>query len=253
MLTPLTAQFQVVGVKLRPLWDTPPPPESLTHWQTIADDLIQAIETLSTPIYAVGHSLGAVATLLAARQRPELFAAVVALDPVLFPRWLVWAMTAGPRWIPRPEPPLFAQTLRRRRHWESREAAFDRFRSKPTFAKWSDATLWSYVKSITAPDADAEGVRLLYSPEWETRIYRTGFASNRGWWRWIRDITVPVTVVRGSESDTFQLSAVKLWQKIRPDFALHEIVGGGHLFPLEFPETSAAQIRRAFDPVEEIA
>lgn len=238
LLGPLCHSYHVVSFRLRPLWDNPPLPE-LNHWQEIADDLIRDLDSTPhlTPVIGLGHSLGAVATLLAARQRPDLFLGVVALDPVLFPRWFVWAFTIGPDWLPRPEIPLIKSTLRRRRQWGSREEAFERFRSKSTFAKWSDTALHAYINSVTRESET--GIELIYTPEWEAAIYRSSMNTNRGWWRWLQDINVPVIVIRGAESDTFRAGSVKRWQHSRPDFTLHEIPNGGHLFPIEFPQKTA--------------
>lgn len=251
LLQLLTPYFQVLSFNLRPLWQEPPSPEDFDHWQIIADDLLNDFASIAarTPLFAVGHSLGAVATLLAARQKPALFRGIVLLDPVLFPRWLVWMMGSGKRWLPHRELPLIERTLRRRRRWESGQAAFERFRSKNTFAKWSDAALHAYVDSITAPDQDG-GVRLIYSPEWEAQIYRTGFTTNRGWERWLKDIAVPVVAVRGEESDTFRDGSVIRWRRTRPDFPVHTIAGGSHLFPIEFPEQTAAQVIKIFEEMK---
>ena len=69
----------------RPLVSDEPAPTFLT-WQTYASDLINRIERDEQgPVWLIGHSMGAASAVLAAARRPDLFAGIVALDPVLVP------------------------------------------------------------------------------------------------------------------------------------------------------------------------
>ncbi|GIR69562.1 MAG: hypothetical protein CM15mP74_08130 [Halieaceae bacterium] len=78
-------QYSIRPFDHRPLWGEPPPGQFLS-WQTYANDLIERIEAdQAGPVWLIGHSMGAASGILAAARRPELFAGIVALDPVLVP------------------------------------------------------------------------------------------------------------------------------------------------------------------------
>ncbi len=245
LAAPLTEHHRVVALPARPLWQPSPPHTDFHDWRELADDLIDGLQALA-PVIGIGHSLGGVTTLLAAIQQPELFSAIILLDPVLFPRTFVWWLAATPRWVPKPESPLVRKALRRKRHWQSKQEAFDRFRSYRIFEKWSDKTLWNYIEGITTHSTD-EGIALRYAPEWEARIYETAPRSVKGWWRWLSDIKTPTLVLQGENTDTFVDASAQLWTKMRPDLAVVTIPDTGHLFPMEASELTAQHILSFID------
>jgi pimeloyl-ACP methyl ester carboxylesterase len=244
----LMGNFRTVSIPFRPLWEPAPPPEEFQRWQEMGDDLIAGFEAHGlSNVIGIGHSLGGVATLMAAVKRPDLFKALILLDPVLFPRFIVWLFAGLPSWLPRPTFPLVNKALRRRRQWDSQQDAFDRFHGRSLFAAWSDETLWAYVKELTVPINDGEGVELQYTPEWEARIYETSAASVKGWWRWIKDLKTPTLAVQGGDTDTFMDSSVRLWKKERPDLPVISIAEGKHLFPVDLPAITAQHIQPFLD------
>ncbi len=237
MASSLAAHYRMVTLPARPLWEPAPLPETLTDWAVMADDLIVGLEAHELgPVVGVGHSMGGTASLLAAIKRPDLFRALVLLDPVLLPRKIVWLLAGGPDWLPKPEFPLVKKALRRRREWRDKKDAFDRFRQRALFKRWSDAAIWAYIDGLTEPvDNASDAIQLRYSPEWEAQIYRTAPHSMKGWWRWLRNLTVPTTVLQGAETDTFVDGSANLWKKQRPDLPVITIPKTGHLFPMEAP------------------
>jgi pimeloyl-ACP methyl ester carboxylesterase len=88
----LRSGCHVASMEARPLWPDSDP-RSLTHWSQLARDLIQELDRRGMRgSVGVGHSLGAVTTLLAAAEDPRLFKAVVAIDPVILSGWtsILW-------------------------------------------------------------------------------------------------------------------------------------------------------------------
>src|SRR5687768_6050617 len=86
-LAPVLATHQVVSLPPRAMWPGhAPPPGAPGSWTELADDLLAGLSRhLLPPVIAVGHSFGAVASLLAAvRDRPR-FRALAMLDPVIPP------------------------------------------------------------------------------------------------------------------------------------------------------------------------
>jgi pimeloyl-ACP methyl ester carboxylesterase len=181
----------------------------------------------------VGHSLGAVTTVLAALRRPELFRAVVAIDPVFFNPLKLAAYDVFRR-LGQAERvhPLIAGARRRRRAFASTDEMFGRYRQAAVFRRLDDAALRAYVDAAAAPSPDGQGVTLAVTPEWEAAIYATG---PYNLWRQLSKLKPPLLVIRGAESDTFDPGAVKALRQRLPTAQILEVPATGHLVPLEKP------------------
>jgi len=233
LLNTLTPHLNVVTPLARPLW-----PNSdwriLKDWSLLTNDLITFIEKQSTqPIIGAGHSLGGVCMLDAALQKPELFRALVVIEPVIFQRRLRWAwqilktLGLGDR-----VHPLISGALRRRRVFASAEEMFTRYRRAPIFSRISDEGLRAYVESLARPRADGQ-VELSFSPEWEAAIYRTGPLNL---WPRLPTLKIPTLILYAAQSDTFTPPVAQRLQKDFPQIQLHKIEDAGHLAPMEKPE-----------------
>src|SRR5260221_7697252 len=84
-LEPLLNDYHVISLHARPLWgDSAPAPESLTSWEQLGDDLLAALEEFTDqPVIGIGHSVGGVATMIAAVKRPDRFSRLVLIEPTL--------------------------------------------------------------------------------------------------------------------------------------------------------------------------
>ena len=90
LLTALTSDQHVSAILFQPLWPGSQP-NGLRDWQPLVEEVIQwADEQAETDVIGVGHSMGAIAILAAALRRPELFRALIVLDPVLFHQRLLF-------------------------------------------------------------------------------------------------------------------------------------------------------------------
>lgn len=107
------------------------------HWQKLTQQVIDSIQAhLSargqTKVIGLGHSLGALCTLQASYQAPELFSQVIALDPPLIHGYysmaLHWAKRFSPRLVDRLTPAGLSS--HRRDIWSSREVAYEHLRHK---------------------------------------------------------------------------------------------------------------------------
>lgn len=233
----LTARHHVVALPARPLWPGSLPGDAPT-WRIMAGDLLRGMEALaSNGIVAVGHSLGGVLTLWAAVERPDLFRAVILVDPVILPpHWLLALRLARAlglhSWVP-----LVRATLRRRRTWPDEQSCFDHYRHKPLFARWSDEALWDYVRAATRKVGDALVLR--YPPEWEAHIFSTVPA---GIWRDVPRLRVPCLVLRGEHSTTFVPGALARVARLLPEARIATLPDAGHLLPMERPSETATAI-----------
>jgi pimeloyl-ACP methyl ester carboxylesterase len=206
----------------------------------LAQDLIQAFESLGwRNIIGVGHSLGGVCTMFAAVQRPDLFLAVVLIEPVILPPRLLWGLRLLQRLGLKNCQPLVRGALRRRIKWPDRQACFQHFRDKSLFANWSDESLWAYVNAGTRPRRDGD-VELVYPPEWEAHIFAT---TPTDVWRYVPQLGVPALVVRGEHSDTFCAESERRMARMLPQAEFIVVPGAGHLIPMECPTETAILIQ----------
>lgn len=234
----LQTQYHVFGMKLRPLWDDTKP-EEIKDWHPLSDDLLRFLSDRETaPVIGVGHSIGAVVTLRAALRNPGKFRALVLIDPVLFvPSFMInWhiirVLGLGERLHP-----LIQGAKKRRRTFNDLETIFRGYRSRKVFQYMSDENLKIYIAGITKEKTDG-GYELVYSPEWEAQIYRTGmhdFDIMRG----LPKLEVPTLIIRGAETDTFLESMARLVKKKNSNIQIHTLERSTHLLPLEYPQEIA--------------
>ena len=235
-LVRLSAEFDVLALKQRPLWPDEDP-EQLTRWELFARDLIAFCDARGLrEIVGVGHSLGAVATMMAAVRRPELFRALVLIEPV----FLVPAVLEMAREHPEQafKVPLVQIARKRRDRWPTRAEAFAHFRGKDVYARLSDEALWDYVKYGLCEDQGG-GITLCFPAAWEAQIYGTPPTNV---WQLLPQVSQPTLAIRGAETDTLLPPAWKLWQRLQPEAVFHEMDRAGHLLPLEYPQEAAKKV-----------
>ncbi len=247
----------------RPFWGPGFRPEEFKGWDDLGSDLNAAWKQRELPpVVAVGHSFGAVGSLIAAIQKPEQVKGLILLDATIFSpallrkvRLLRLASAVGFRI----RVPIVEGARRRKRLFESREAAFEYFRTKRLFSDWPEEVLRLYVEhglteeAVAAGPADLtqaealgavldtpkSGFTLSWSPEWEARGFAT--LDTRIWSRLPRlNKQIPVLFVRGEKSDVLPQEMEKLISKKVPQAEWRTVPGAGHLFPLSKPRETAA-------------
>jgi pimeloyl-ACP methyl ester carboxylesterase len=230
----LKTGYHVFGMMLRPLWEDAHP-EEIHDWQPFSDDLLHFLSSRPEPVIGVGHSIGAIVTLRAALRDPGRFRALVLIDPVLLrpPRLVLWNIFRALGLSERVHP-LIAAAKKRRRTFDDLEAAYRGYRNREVFKYLSDDNLRIYLRGITrmSPRGDYE---LVYSPEWESRIYYTSLR-DFDLWRGLPGLQVPALFLRGAESDTFLEAAARLVKQKQPRAQVETLEKSTHLLPLERPE-----------------
>jgi pimeloyl-ACP methyl ester carboxylesterase len=231
----LRPHYHVFGMLLRPLWKGSKP-DDIRTWKPLSEDLLQFLGAKTNePVIAVGHSIGAIVTLRAALRDPGKFRALVLIDPVLFvPRFLVrWhvvrTLGLGDRLHP-----LIPGARRRRRSFYDLEKVFDRYRGRPIFRYMESENLRTFIEGITEPSSEGD-YHLLYSPDWEAQIYRTGM-HDFDIWRELPNLQVPSLIIRGAESDTFLEDAARLVKQKQPEVQVVTLEKSTHILPLERPQ-----------------
>lgn len=208
------------------------------NWPHLRDQLADFVDALGQPCHLVGHSLGGYLSLLAAARRPAQVAGVVLLDSPVIAGWRAHGLHVAKRTglIHRVSP---GRISRQRRHtWPSRQAAHAHFAARSVFARWDARVLDDYV-AFGLVDA-AEGVSLRFSREVETRIYDTlphhvADVLRR------HPLRCPVSFVGGTQSAEVRqvgLAATRALTHARLSW-----IEGTHLFPMEHPDETAAQVQ----------
>ena len=233
LLELMQTEYHVFGMLLRPLWDNAKP-EDIQDWTPFSDDLRLFLSSQPDPVIGVGHSIGATVTLRAALRDPGEFKALVLIDPVLFvPRFMInWhivrVLGLGERLHP-----LIAGAKKRRRTFDDLETVFRGYRNRNIFRYMTDENLRIYIEGMTKPGTNGR-YELIFSPEWEAQIYRTGM-HDFDIWRELPRLEVPTLFIRGAETDTFLEGAARLVKWKQPKVKIETLPKSTHLLPLERP------------------
>lgn len=234
LLECLSADYKIIAVdKLGHSIDYP----VNNNWSNLADELIAHIlNKAGRPVIGAGHSLGSIVTFIAAHKRPELFRAVIMLDPPFF--WgsaglifrLMKCTGIADRFTPA------KQSSGRKRHWPDMETARAYFHSKSLFRAFDPESLEDYIRCGTIEDSS--GVSLAYDVETEVKIFQT-MPDNISMYNKIR--RVPGCIIYGENSHAVHMKSLFKFTE-RHGFTLRTSPGG-HLFPLEKPRVAAGVMK----------
>jgi pimeloyl-ACP methyl ester carboxylesterase len=211
------------------------------NWPHLRDQLIAFIESDITakrrPVWLVGHSLGGIVCLLAASHRPDLVRGIVLLDSPVITGWRAHAlhMLKRSRVIQRIAPVRVA--LVRRHAWPSRTAVLAHFQPKRAFARWDPRVLADYVASGFV--RRGRQTVLAIERELEARIYAT-LPHHIGPLLRRHPIRCPVGFIGGRQSVEARQAGLEATRRlVGAHFLWTE---GSHLFPMEHPDLTAAQV-----------
>ena len=220
------------------------------HWPHLVDELIeyieQQVERHGQPVYLVGHSLGGILSFQAASKRPDLARGVLLIDSPLLGGWKANAVGLAKQTqiVASVSPGKISQ--RRRTNWASNEEALEYFRSKKAFAQWHPQVLQDYVQHGLEDD---QGKRsLLFRREVETAIYNT-LPSNLNNQLKRHPVRCPVAFIGGRSSVEMRQVGMEMTQRITRGRIT--MLDGGHLFPMERPEATAAAIEASLLNMEQ--
>ena len=228
-LAPFMKHYEVAVLHLPPLWLNGPKHDALKDWKDFVSWLTPVIKSQPKVQVMMGHSLGAVVSMLLNAYHPHLCEQLVLIDPVFYPKQRARLMS----WVPnavKQRHPFIRKTLMRPEHFSSLDSAFEFHRSKRAYAGMSDDVLWDYIRAAFKPEGDR--VNLIYSKFWEAKVYGTV----RPFWRELLKCENRQLIgVRGERSDVLTREACEYWREIRPHDTLLELPDTGHLLPLESP------------------
>ncbi len=231
--TALGDEFRCVSFDQRGHGRSDHPPDHDFDWHGFGRDVVAVIDGLGLERpFGVGHSSGAAGLLLAEEATPGTFAALYCYEPIVVP--------ADPP-LGRDEANWLAVGARRRRdRFESRQQAYEHYRSKGLFAHWDDAALRLYVDHGFDDDPDG-GVRLACRPESEALVYEMATANDC--FARLGEVRCPVMLAQGSHSDGLAPATVEAMQGRLAQVTTEVLAGLRHFGPLEDPSRVAASIR----------
>jgi lipase len=195
-------------------------------WTELAEDAAALADALGAPLLAIGHSSGATALLAVAGMRPAAFAAVVAVEPVLFEPGDSFAAS----------PALAAAARRRRDRFASRDEARARLRPRFPYSGFASEAFEAYLDGALEPTP--EGVVLRCPGEREAWCYEGAAALDL--WPLAARIAVPLLLVLGEQSAVPPTLRDRLLGE-RPAARVTTIAGATHFAALERP----AEVGRA--------
>ncbi len=212
------------------------------NWQVYADDLIAYLDTnLSQPIIAIGHSMGASSTVLAAIKRPDLFKALVLIEPAMVNWHLRLLLNLLPKNVIRSSK-LVSGTANKPDTWADREtyeAYLKKFRGYQLF----NDEAFSAFKHHGVKETESGHVTLRFPKQWEAYNYtnppylmRQLKKLNHKQWN------IPTLAIRGAANGFFSDKLWRTWQNHQPNALYVQNKQYGHLMPLEGPQDTVQLI-----------
>jgi pimeloyl-ACP methyl ester carboxylesterase len=229
-------------MRQRPLWLNSSP-EEIADWYPLTDDFMRFLDEHPTgPAIGIGHSVGGIVTLRAALRYPGRFRALVLIDPVLFPTYIIrsWQLINS-LGLGYQMHPLVRAARKRLRQFDDLDRLFKGYRRKPVFKYMDDPSLRAYIEGIACKVE--QGYKLCYSVEWEMHIYATSVWHDLDIWQGLPGLNIPLMIIRGAETDTFWTSTARRVLRKNPGTKIESIPQSTHLVPLERPAEVAQAIQ----------
>ncbi len=231
------------------LGDTPDYPVD-NQWRSLTQQIVDSVKNTCKKhgvkqVVAVGHSLGAMCTLQALYRAPEYFSQAVLMDPpwIYGKVSLLWHLAKTADRLPLMNNRLMDKlspagvSKHRRDVWDSREDAYDKLRHKGFFKDFTERSFQGYIEHGLHERADGK-VTLAIPKASEVAVFRTNPS-----WYWLtpnRAPKVPVTLIIGEDSIFLKRRfPQQIKSRLRIPYITH---AGGHMFPLEHPESVSEQV-----------
>ncbi len=213
------------------------------HWKSLTNQVIDNVQQLvkkhKVPVIGLGHSLGALCTLQAIYRKPKLFVQAVLMDPPLIygKDNFFWhaAKLLSQKTTDKMSPAGISKN--RRDVWDSREQAHELLRPKSFFKNFDERTFEGYLQHGLRDQPDGT-VTLTIPKEAEVAVFRTN--PSLYWLKPNKPPKKPVTLIIGDGSRFYEMGFPhKVRRRLSIPFKLH---AGGHMFPLEYPDSVAQLI-----------
>ncbi|MGZ4790732.1 MAG: alpha/beta fold hydrolase [Ilumatobacteraceae bacterium] len=229
----LATRFHSIAFDYRGHGDTPQPAHVDVDWNRYADDSEAVALSLTRPLAAFGHSMGGACLLITAHRHPDLFSHLVLYEPIVF----------SPDVVSEGGSPQLADGARRRRSvFESFDAAYTNFASKPPLDKFTPDALAAYVRHGFREGEDGQ-IHLKCRPEQEAATFE--MALDQDTWDLLPEITVPVVVICGALVPDSPARHSRPVAERLPNGTYLQVDELDHFGPMTHPEMLAALVAAA--------
>jgi pimeloyl-ACP methyl ester carboxylesterase len=238
ILAPLASDLRILALDLRGHGRTraPAAAEGRNTWLDLGQDLDVFLETLDLKaVLLAGHSMGGTLSLFAAADLPDRVRALALFDPVVLPP----ERSAG---APTTSPMVHGAS-RRRRHFDSRDAAVQSYRGRGAFTTWTEPMLVDYVEDGFKDLADG-AVELACAPEWEVSNY---LAQAHDPWEAFARSRCPITILRAETASTCNVDSRIDQLTADGRISIETIPGTTHFLPMERPDLVRATLRKVIE------
>lgn len=202
----------------------------------MADDVLAVHDAFASDagrVIGIGHSMGGASLVMAELSLPGRFSALVLVEPIIF----------GTPHARDASHPLVGLALRRREFFESRDAVRSAYGAKPPFDAWHPDALDGYIEGgFVNHDS---GVRLACSPNAESEVFTA--AGAHGAWERLGEVTVPVTILYGAETDTYPSGHAEALVDRFARAKATRVSGTGHFLPMEQPGVVVDAVNEMLD------
>ena len=209
-------------------------------WKDVVPEIINYFENnYNEPVWAIGHSFGAVVLAFAAEQKPNLFKGLIMMDPPVLSRGIRWVLGITQcLGISQYIMPLAKKSAKRSDQFPSREFVAEKLRKKFLFKLFGPVSFDNYIK-YGFLDTD-QGITLRFKKEIETKI----FALTPPFYKPIK-LNIPSFFLYASYGDIADTRTIESIKHLFPktEFIPFE---GGHLFPLEQTKECSKKILSIF-------
>lgn len=234
----LADRYDCWAIDFRGHGDSTLPDGTSLAWTGMSHDLGVAVDhigqsTGQAPRLAVGHSMGGAAIAMTELERPGTFSLAFLFEPILFPPITENMERRGG---------LSDGARRRRDVFESFEAAFDRYASRPPLNNFDPRALRAYVEHGFRP-IDG-GVKLKCAGATEADVFDN--SDNRAYLRLDEVATTTMISVGGDEAGPAVIG-VDVAARL-PNGVFHIDESLSHFGPMEEPDLFADLIDRHLSP-----
>lgn len=235
LFEPLAGSLHILACDLRGhgFSTLPTAPGLAANWTIFRDDVIAVLRLIpAEPVLLAGHSLGAVASLMAAAQLRERVHALLLVEPVLIP---------PPREGDEVGTGELARRAERRRNvFASFDVALDAYRGRGIFASWPDDVVADYLYGGLVDRGDGS-LRLACAPAWEAAIFRGAPHDTAPL---AAQAACPITIIVGNKNSSTAEQQLDVIRKLRPDTRVVTADGATHFLPMERPEIVRGELLR---------
>ena len=229
LLSSFADHFSLYCYKLKAIRDDAGVPD-IKSWMDFTHDYDAFLsEKKLSNVIGIGHSIGAIMTLLAELKTPGRFKKIILLDPVLFSIHhqgfvLLYKLIIG-------HLPFVKKTYQRQVTFPSKDDVYKHYRTKHIFRYISDAHLRTLSDALFRNDENV--VKLIQSPEWEAAIYKAGSTCFPYFWKCLSQIKCPILLLAADQSNVCKQKEINKMQKKCQNLSVQIVKNTTHLLPFE--------------------